>query len=322
MKKSGWGIAAEDNLKPQTLAQGFALTRRPDLFIVGAPKCATTSLQRYLQAHPEVFMSTPKEPQFFASDRLVGAGMRYPDDLDAYLSLFAEAGDAKRVGEASTVYLESSQAATRIAQFQPDARIVIMIRDPVDMIHSLYEMRVRHGIEPKATFEEALADERTRPGFGMVGDQSSVHYRDRARYGAMIPAWFETFGRDSVHVIVTEDLGREPRKTYRRVLEFLDVDTSHEPVFERANSGQTVRSVRLARVLAQAPRRRVRRSALDALTIPALRILRQANKVPGTREPMSEELRLRLQEEFADDVAHVSELLGRDLAALWWGNPA
>jgi hypothetical protein len=307
-----------DRQPPKPFCREFAVTRRPDVFIVGAPKCATSSLYRYLQSHPDVFMSTPKEPQFFAADTLVGAGLRYPHDMELYMSLFADAGDVTRVGEASTTYLESREAAARIRDFQPDARIIAMIRDPVEMIHSLHEMRVRQGVESKELFEDAIADERSRPGFGVVGDRSSVRYRDRARYGAMLPIWLDTFGRDRVHVVVTEDLAQAPELVFRRVLEFLEIDPNHVPEFERRNAGRAVRSTRLARLLARAPRRNVSRSPIEAITVRAFRLMRRANQVPGTRQPMSETLRHQLRDEFREDVAQLSALLGRDLAEFWW----
>jgi hypothetical protein len=295
------------------------VTRRPNLFVVGAPKCGTTSLYNYLHPHPEVFLSRLKEPQFFAGDRIVKRGMVYPDEMDRYLALFAEAGDAKVVGEASTSYLESPEAPDRIREFAPGARIIAMLRNPVDMVYSLHAMRVSQGVEPRTDFAEAMAEERERPGFGTVGDQSSVRYRDRARYSRMLPAWFGAFGRERVHVIITEELAAEPMSTFARTLQFLDVDHSYEPdSFRHYNTSLKPRSVTLSRVLGRLPHKQVATSPLDRLTVPLVQLLRRSNRRRTERPPMDPELRAQLELEFAPDVARLEEQLGRQLSGSWW----
>ncbi|NLF38083.1 sulfotransferase, partial [bacterium] len=104
--------------------------RLPDFFIVGAPKSGTTALHAYLGRHPSIFVPARKEPHFFGSDIVSPAFVR---DRDAYLSLFAGATTEARVGEASIWYLYSKRAAREIKEFNPDARIIIMLRNPVDM---------------------------------------------------------------------------------------------------------------------------------------------------------------------------------------------
>ena len=295
------------------------MTRRPDLFIVGAPKCGTTSLYNYLHGHPDVFLASVKEPQFFAGDPVVKRGMAYPEDMARYLALFADAGDAKRVGEASTSYLESPAAVERVREFAPDARIVAMLRNPVDMMHSLHGMRVSQGVEPKVDFAAALADERTRSGFGTVGDQSSVRYRDRARYAEMLPRWFEAFGRHRVHVIITEDLAAHPDETFGDLLAFLEVSPSYRPEsFRRYNTSLRPRSRLLSRVIGRIPYRAVPAGPLDRVTMPLVRLLRRSNRRREERAPVDPALRGQLQAEFAPDVARLEGLLGRDLTGAWW----
>src|SRR5215469_17477012 len=106
---------------------------RPSIFIVGAPKCGTTALYTYLKAHPDVFMSPLKEPQFFAEDLL--GNRRNVCNWESYLALFAATG-RRRAGEASAVYLGSPSAATKIKHFSPAAQIVIMLRNPVEVMHA------------------------------------------------------------------------------------------------------------------------------------------------------------------------------------------
>lgn len=264
-------------------------------------------------------MAQPKEPQFFEADRVARFGMRYPDDLERYLALFANAGQARRIGEASTSYFEAPAGPGRIREFAPHAQIVVMLRDPVDMMDSLHGMRVLQGYERITRFDEALADEKNRPGFGVIGDQRSVRYRDRARFGEMLPGWFEAFGRDRVHVMILEELAADPGARFRGVLEFLEVDVSYLPTsFERHNISRRPRSGLLAAIDARLPHRVVPHSATDRVTVPLARVVRRLNRLPASRAPVPATVRRQLEQECAPDVARLSELLGRDLARLWW----
>src|SRR5882757_7658017 len=132
---------------------------KPDFFIVGAPKCGTTALYRCLEAHPEIFVPERKELHHFGTDLY---SPTYVRQLDEYLSLFAAAGDAKRVGEASVWYLFSKRAATEINAFNPQASVIIMLRNPVEMLHSLHSQHLYNGTEEISDFATALNAEGDR----------------------------------------------------------------------------------------------------------------------------------------------------------------
>ena len=124
------------------------VTRTPNLFIVGAPKSGTTSLYEWLKEHPDVYMSPFKEPCYYARDLVweqSGYYLRYGVDRDRYARLFDDAGAARRVGEASTRYLFSRDAPRLIAAETEDPRIVVLVRNPVDMIASLHAHKVASG---------------------------------------------------------------------------------------------------------------------------------------------------------------------------------
>lgn len=135
---------------------------RPNFFIVGAPKCGTTSLYEYLRSHPQVFMPEKKEPEHFSDDldwRNVMLRHRVAD-RDDYLSLFDPApAHAAAVGEASTWYLFSEAAAGAIHDFNPEARIIIMLRDPVKMMYSLHGQFLKDCNEVIEDFAQAIAAE-------------------------------------------------------------------------------------------------------------------------------------------------------------------
>src|SRR4051812_29453240 len=105
-------------------------SRMPDFFIVGAPKCGTTALYEYLASHPYVFMPKTKDPHFFCEDMV---GSRHAADLKDYLALFSDAGPDQIVGEASVWYLFSEVAISKIFALRPDAKFIVMLRDPVEV---------------------------------------------------------------------------------------------------------------------------------------------------------------------------------------------
>ena len=127
-------------LKAKTSARGprqehCSDRRRPDVFIVGAPKCGTTAMAEYLESHPEIYMAK-KEMNVFGADLRFGAQF-YRRDLQAYLEEFDTRNGEERAGEASVWYLFSRHAAAEIKAFNPDARIIIMLREPAEMLYSL-----------------------------------------------------------------------------------------------------------------------------------------------------------------------------------------
>ena len=138
----------------------------PGFFIVGAPKTGTSAMWRYLMDHPDVFMSAKKEPHYYATD-IVDPIVRDPSlGIDWYLSLFRDAGDAKVVGEASIFYLFSKAAIPALRDAYPDAKILVMVRNPVDLIHSFHSQLLYSGQETEKSFERAWALCRQGPRAG------------------------------------------------------------------------------------------------------------------------------------------------------------
>jgi len=257
---------------------------------------------------------------FFVNDQLANFGMDYPGDLAHYLALFAAAGGARRVGEASTSYLEAVEAPERIHDFNPESRVIAILRDPVEMIASLHAMRVSQGLEHVADLRAALDDEKRRSGFGIVGDQSSIRYRDRTRFAAMLPRWFEAFGRERVKVILLERVAEQPAAEFRSLLEFLDVDPIYSPPsFARSNEREWPRSLFMARVQASFRRHRVSNRRTDHLALQVYHLLGRVNRARGVaRRPIPVDVRRDLRDDVGPDVDALSRLLGLDMRQLWW----
>lgn len=311
------------------------MTRRPNLFIVGAPKSGTTSLYDYLHGHPDVFMSPIKEPIYFAPDMQAGFKhrFRYGDDEQAYLALYDDARDERYLGEASTRYLASPMAPALIHQFEPASRIVAMLRNPVDMVYALHNERVSQQAEDVTDFAAAIAlDDERRTGARLPRGSNALGavYRDNAMFGAQLERWLDAFGRAQVHVIIFEDFSRDTAGEFRRLLEFLEIDPSYRPSeFAVINKSHRSRGGPVRALFSSPLARFVRHGLMPAVlgednAARAARRLRHSrlNRKPNPRAPLDAELRRQLEADFEADVALLSRLLDRDLGAEWLGRPA
>jgi hypothetical protein len=297
--------------------------RKPDLFIVGAPKCGTSAMDQYLAAHPDIYMAE-KEMHTFGSDLRFGPQF-YRRDEQAYLSAFAARNGEHHAGESSVWYLFSERAAAEIHAFNPDARIIIMLREPAEMLYSLYHQFRFDGNEHLPTFEAALAAESERRVRRRITRQTylaqGLVYRDTARYTEQVRRYFDAFGRERVHVILYDDLAADARGVYCEVLKFLGVDASRiETDFPVINGNKSVKHSALRSLLndplvrstAVAIGRRLPRRVFAALH-DVDRRLRELNSRPEKRLPLAPEMREQLKREFAPEVERLGKLLGRDL---------
>lgn len=262
----------------------------PNLFVVGAARAGTTSLWHYLDAHPDVFMSPEKEPNFFSGVEAPLATSRL--DEESYLRLFRGAGDARYRGEASTSYLCSEEATRAISRASPDARIVISLRDPVDRILSAHAFRVLYQQEERPLDEIDGASEYT-------GE----------RYTPNVARWLDTFP-GAVHVLFFEELASEPEGEVRRLFRFLEIDEDEAGSidFEQHNPGGTARGGVARGLLSSRSAHRLARQLVPArLRWRVMRVLTTRGERRTAPEPILE----RLTDLFRDDVAALEHLLGR-----------
>ncbi len=166
---------------------------RPNLFLVGAPKCGTSALHGYLAQHPDVWMSEPKEPHFFCTDVDAPFAVRDPD---AYAALFKDV-QSDVVGESSATYLYSKVAAQKIRAVCPDAGIIAMVRSPLEMLPSLHSQKRVNGTEPYPTLKEALAAEPKRKAGELPAIGAFPFYGDAARYTEQLQRYLDVFPPNS-----------------------------------------------------------------------------------------------------------------------------
>jgi hypothetical protein len=291
--------------------------RIPDFFIVGAPKCGTTALCSYLAQHPDIFMPHLKEVQFFCSDLPVPPMV--PNE-QAYLSLFSEAKDEKRVGEASVWYLYSTKAAQAMHFFNPESSIIIMLRHPVDMLYALHSQRIYNGVESVTDFEQALS---SAVHSGMMTNVLTISDPfagpfglDVGKYTQHVARYLDVFGAERVKIILYDDFVERSSDVYVDVLRFLGVDPDFGPSFEVVNANRHVRNVLLQRMVRtpSAPLRAVVRALLPRpLRQRAVEGIARLNSREAPRAQMSDDLRRKLTQQLAPDVIDLSRLIGRDL---------
>jgi hypothetical protein len=298
--------------------------RRPDFFIVGAPRSGTTAMFHYLSSHPDVYMSDRKEMHFFGRDLNFGPQI-YRRTLEAYLAEYEGRNGERRAGEASVWYLLSKTTANEIKEFNPDANIIIMLRDPTELLHSMYYMFRYDGNEHLLSFEEALRAENLRRAGQLTTRQTyfaqGLVYREIVRFTEQVQRYFDAFGRERVHIIIYDDFAGDTAGTYRKALEFLDVDSTGVATdFNVINGNRTVKSSALQFVLNDGLVRRAAVALQPMLSRPFFVLLRtmrekwmRSNLHFEKRPTLSPELKAKLKREFAPEILRLSELLGRDL---------
>lgn len=267
---------------------------------------------------------TSPEPLFFGSDLEGPVSVK---SLRKYLELFSNAGDHHMaVGEKSVWYLYSKLAATEIKQFNPEARIIVMLRNPVDMMYSLHGHFLWDLNEDISDFRAALAAEPERklcrripPGAGFP---QGLAYREVARYSRQVERFLDVFAPERIRVTVFEEFVANPRAVYEEVLSFLGVPSDGRTDFPRVNPGKASRSKPLARFLHRPPKAllglgAILKAMLGTDSLGLWGVLRRLNTKPTAREPLAPGLRRELCGEFRRDIKRLSGMVGEDLS-LWW----
>lgn len=298
---------------------------KPNFFVVGAPKCGTTALYEYLRPHPNIFMSKVKEPHFFATD--LGS---YPfiKTLEDYTKLFAGSTPAQlSVGEASVYYLRSSTAISNIRNFNPDAKIIAMFRNPVDMVYSLHSQLLYWSEETEPDFETAWRlQERRRQGLDLPPtsrEPQLVQYAQMGQFGTQTERLLSIFPRQQVKLILFDDFAASPQKVYEDVIDFLGVPRDNRTEFARINDNKKARMTWLKDFIRRPPPglRRAYHRVKETVGAGALGAIKKEiltlNTARAERPSLAPALRAELVEAFREEVALLSQILNRDLSH--WG---
>lgn len=294
--------------------------KKPNFFIIGAPKCGTTTLNNILRSHPQIFVPFSFEPQFWCSDfaEIVDYTM------ESYLALFEDANASHlAAGEKSTIYLYSETAVKNILEFDPAARLIVMLRNPVDLVYSWHSQLYFSYMENVEDFEKAWALQESRKAGENISKHCklpfSLQYREIGQLGKYMQRLYATAPHDQVMTILMEDFHGDTEKVYREVLDYLQVPFAPMQDQRRLNVNRQHRSRWLGELTAHGVSSPIRRFGRAIASLPGLRklpikhFIAQLNKVEVKRKPLSPEFRDVLTEEFRDDIGELEQVIGRDL---------
>ena len=224
---------------------------QPNFMIIGAMKAATTSLYTYLIQHPEVFMSSIKEPKFFnnlakgSKLNLEGKGFKKISNFDQYYSLFNEVKNEVAIGEASPSYLFDEKCAELIYKYLPETKIIAILRQPIDRAYSNFLHARRSGKEKESSFELAFAET------GNYIDEKQHFYKEKGFYTEQLDRYYKLFPSKNIKILLFEDVVKDPIKTSKEVFDFLNVDSNFIPEIKIQNKSGVPKGV-LGWILMQA----------------------------------------------------------------------
>lgn len=295
--------------------------KKPNTFIIGAPKCGTTALAEYLRAHPNVFMSQPKEPHHFISQEWPNK-TTYSDHA-SYLDLFKDANSTHQiVAEASVWYLYSETAISRINEYDPNARYIAMIRRPDEMVYSMHNQSVITFNEDIKSFEKAWS-------IATSGNRKSVpkhcreikllDYHKIAAYSEQLERLYNIVPSSNVLVIFHDDFKHDTHAVYNRVCNFLELSTDYQPTFEKVNENKENQIPFISKIVLRQPTWVKKSSKLvkKLLCVEKLNIrpfVLSLNQKNTQRKPLDPKLRRSILSHYSSDIKKLEKLTGRDLA--------
>ena len=315
-------------------------------FIVGAPRCGTTTLASFLQQHPDVCFSVVKEPHFFSRDEVAAVPADQLEQLVAeeyWQRFFGHCeGNPKLYAEGSVTYLYVPERMKPILKLWPNAKFVIALRDPVSMLPSLHARLLVTGDETIRDFPKAWAKIPERAAGKSLpkraADPRWLRYDWAGQLGANVERFIATVGRERCHIVLFDDLTADPQGTYRELCRFLGIKPWHGTNFAAQRVNKTIRIGWLQRLLKRPPKSvrtvlagehyRKREKKLDAkeskLIAAIFRVrlrLLKWNKIPAKREPLDPGVRQQIIDRLRDDVILLSKTIERDLSHWLGGVP-
>jgi hypothetical protein len=290
--------------------------------IVGGPKCGTTALFATLRQHPQLGLSKIKEPRYFASDY---PGRREMETDAEYQALFAHAGHGQLRGEASAIYLTSEVAIPAILERRPDAKLIALVRNPVDMFVSWHNECLKSLDEDEKDPERAWCLQEMRAGGSLpelCWEPGYLQYRKICSLGTQIGRLFDLVPASQRLVIVWDDLQTAPAAVIKQVVDFLGIEDIGITEFARENvyaSHKSQAVARLVRSFYAYPRLKIlRRRVKPALNACGIFPLLWAVKLSlrkSVKPRLSEDFHRELTEEFDREVRLLEQLLDRDLSS-------
>ena len=315
-------------------------------FIVGAPRCGTTTLAGFLQQHPDVCFSAVKEPHFFSRDEVAALPASELEPLvetEYWQRFFGHCeGNPKLYAEGSVTYLYVPERMAPILKLWPEAKFIIALRDPVAMLPSLHARLLVTGDENIRDFPTAWAKIGDRAKGKSVPksaiDPRWLRYDWAGQLGQNVERFIAAVGRERCHIVLFDDLARDPQGTYRDMCRFLGIEPWAATDFKPQRTNKSIRIGWLQRLLKRPPKAvrsalagekfHTREKKVGSTQGPALsaifrvrkRLLRW-NKIPAKRQPIDPAVRQQIIDCLREDVILLSRTIDRDLSHWLGGVP-
>lgn len=294
--------------------------KKPNLFIIGAPRTGTTALYEYLKDHPKIFMAYIKESWFFATD--------YPDnyrdirDLNDYEEMFENSiKEHVYLGEGTTGYLRSEAAIRNIYEYNKDAKIIIMVRNPIDIAYSQYQRMLYRLYETNQDFEAAweLQDERSK-GYNIpitCRKPENLQYRKIGSIGTQIKKVLTIFPKEQVKIIFFEDFIGDTLKVYKDIMKFLQLEYDGRTDFPKINESVEVKYKLLQVILNLTFLKNIGKFIFKTLNIDRnviSDILIKVKLVKAEKKKIPQEIKQKLNLEFYCEIEIMEQITDRNLS--------
>jgi len=288
---------------------------KPNFFIVGQTRSGTTTLYHHLKQHPDVFIvhtGSGFTLQFFGMFPTVKTE-------EEYLKIYSNVKNEKAIGEKNTDTLIDPKSAKQIHQYYPDAKIIINLRNPIDVMLSVHNLMVNAAAVEKITdFEEALAAEETRTMEELKNPGTHdpfLFYRKTARYVDQVQKYVDVFGLENIHIQIFDDFKKDPLIEFQKICRFLKIDDTFIPVMEHYNKRRISRSKTLQSLVNKTGRTRFRKIVRKVPKIQNAYNL--INRPYVNKDQISEGVKMKLKKELKPEIEELSKLIGRDLT-FWY----
>jgi hypothetical protein len=288
---------------------------KPNFFIIGAPKCGTTSLANWLSQHPNVYISHIKEPHYFNDDDT----FRFVESEQNYIKLFTQSSvDHIAIGESSTWYLFSKTAVKNIENFTgKTAKYIVCLRNPVELVQSLHSQMLISGNETEKDFIQAWhlqSNRRNGKNIPFTSNAiSHLQYKDACSLGTQVHRLLKTVPPERIHFVVLDDIAKNPEKTYNDVLYFLKLKMEGLNIrFQVKNEAKIPKSYFVNRIISYSAF--LRRFLGLQRGMGLLTLIRRLNQMPKKIKPIDFRTKKMLFKEFEEEINLIERLTQRDLS--------
>ena len=279
---------------------------RVGIFIVGAPKAGTTSLHYYLNEHPEILMSSLKEPDFFSHQDILEQGLYYENSkintIQKYHNLFNESHEAKIFGDSSVSYLFYPEVSKRIKEYNSKAKIVIMLRNPTDRAFSHYLMDFRLG----------LVSERFEDVFHKKQGLKFQQYFLLGNYYSQVKRYINEFSKENIHLIWYSDFKKDAEKEIKKLFKFIDVNSDYKVNFKTVYNRSFVPKNNIIRIIYSVVW--FRKLILFFISPKIVRFFKSILFIKENKPRITAKTRRILAEYYKDDISKLEKLLSTNLS--------